>query len=560
MSGPLSPLVGVLLAILIVAAAESGLESETARPGCVVILLVLPHLAGGLARTRKAARGRLRALVAASPAPLFFVAVAGCGWRAWAAQRFGGEPTGLSFPGLDVLVALAPFGVLSVAAIDASARLASEDPRRRGALRALQLRVLLLPALPLVALVFAAVLLGCNERLLLEVTGVGLWYALFGAGVLCALTIALPALLRLAWSCEPLPAGPLRTLLERTAAAAGFRFHELCVWHTGGLVPNALIAGLLPRTRVVLLSDALLAMLEPRELLAVFAHEMGHAHRKHTPLFLVMSAAAFMAAELLATAVDPDGGLLALGLLGAALAAWAAAFGWLSRRAELDADLFAEELTGGSGALRRAFTRLGAGGGERSSWRHFSAERRVAFLERADIDPSIARALRARLRAAAVASAVVFCVSGALHAKALLAAVPAERVVVELRLGRHARALKLARGSDGLPADADRLLATLAAAGPVADHPDRRGAAAACRSHAEGALEGQDPKAAGDWLRLAELAGDAAAGTYAQALEWGSKGRWEPARAAVAGEGGSLARALQRWLEEAERGRAPAPQ
>ncbi|MDP6538056.1 MAG: M48 family metalloprotease [Planctomycetota bacterium] len=554
MSGPGGALVGVLCAVGILAAAEGGLESAALPAWWVLGLCTLPHAAALLARGSPLARARWRAAVAASPVPLYFVAIAACGWRVWANELAGAGGAGLALPGPDVLLSLAPFFVLATAAADASARLAPLPPAGRAALRALGLRALACAAGPILGLVGATTLLGRSERVRLELVGVGLWYALFFVAALAATAVLLPWWLRRVWDCESLPAGPARELLERTAERAGFRYSSLCVWRTGGLLSNALIAGLVPRTRVVLFTDALLARLAPAELRAVFAHEIGHAARGHAPLFGVMTCAWFMASDLIAASVDPAGGSLALGFLGAALLAWAAAFAWVSRRAELEADLFASRLAG-EGAMEGAFARLGAGtdpaAEERASWRHFSPARRVSFLERAAAEPAVGEALGRRMRRVWLASLAVFCVAGALEVRGLLSDFPAERCAVALRMGRYERGAQLARGADDLPPDLARLVAVIAADRAELDHPDRSAAAAACAERAGRALAAGRPRAALDWLRLAELAGSAGVVACAEAVRLGSEGRFEAAHAALGGARGELAGEVAAWLARA---------
>ena len=61
---------------------------------------------------------------------------------------------------------------------------------------------------------------------------------------------------------------------------------------------NAAIVGFLPGHRTVLFSDSLLAGLPPRELAAVFAHEIGHARRHHVLVFGAWTLVFFLAGDL----------------------------------------------------------------------------------------------------------------------------------------------------------------------------------------------------------------------------------------------------------------------
>jgi STE24 endopeptidase len=105
--------------------------------------------------------------------------------------------------------------------------------------------------------------------------------AVLGSMVLAAS----PFFVRMAWPTRSLPAGPLRRRLERIAQRLGFRCTDVLVWDTGFLMVNACVTGLLPGYRYVLLSDALIESLSPKEVAAVFGHEIGHVAHRHLPYF-----------------------------------------------------------------------------------------------------------------------------------------------------------------------------------------------------------------------------------------------------------------------------------
>src|SRR5262249_6269763 len=158
------------------------------------------------------------------------------------------------------------------------------------------------------------------------------------------------------------------------------------------------ILGVGPRHRVVLFSDLLLAQLGPRELAAVFAHEIGHAFRRHVRIFVTWAAGFFMAADLVARHLFADSPWVSGGFVVGAMLAWYWAFGFLSRRFELEADLFSLDLLGDPGALIAALERVGGAFRDVASWRHFSTAARVRFIERAATDPAVGDRLRRELR------------------------------------------------------------------------------------------------------------------------------------------------------------------
>ena len=122
---------------------------------------------------------------------------------------------------------------------------------------------------------------------------------------------------------------------------------------------NATILGAGARRRVVLFSDQLLSMLNVRELCAVYAHESGHAKRGHVGLFLTFSVGWVLIADVALQALFKGGEVTLAVAIGAGFVAlWVLFFGWISRRAELDADLFALETSQDLGALVSALERV----------------------------------------------------------------------------------------------------------------------------------------------------------------------------------------------------------
>ncbi|MBN2584440.1 MAG: M48 family metalloprotease, partial [Planctomycetes bacterium] len=86
-----------------------------------------------------------------------------------------------------------------------------------------------------------------------------------------------PWLLRVVWSTARMEDGPLRTRLEQVARRAGVYVRDIIVWRTDGLMVNACMTGLGRPLRYVFLTDTLIDSLQPVQVEAVFAHELGHA-------------------------------------------------------------------------------------------------------------------------------------------------------------------------------------------------------------------------------------------------------------------------------------------
>jgi STE24 endopeptidase len=106
--------------------------------------------------------------------------------------------------------------------------------------------------------------------------------------LLLTLTIVLlPMIVRYLWDTEPLAPGLLRSRLQAASERLGIRCSEILVWRTRSGLVNAMVTGILPVPRYVLLSDALIEQLTPEEIEAVFGHEIGHIRHRHMLLYLV---------------------------------------------------------------------------------------------------------------------------------------------------------------------------------------------------------------------------------------------------------------------------------
>jgi Zn-dependent protease with chaperone function len=554
----------ILLALGSLVAAELLGSVGEPRPAWMLALLPLPHLLAAIEhRAGVAGRFTLASwagrLGEASPVLGQLVAVLSLGWLV-ALERLFGEPVSLlAWPGPALLFALAPFVVLALLRIDAEAR---GGGARAASLRGFHARMLLTGLGPVAGYVLFASLLRPFDGLRLAVEQVSLWGLAYSGALLAAFVLLLPRFLETAWDTEPVPPGPQRELLEAVAERAGFRCRELLVWRTGGLMANAAIVGLWPRGRRVFFTDALLATLGPRQLAAVYAHEIGHARRAHVWLFLVWALAFFGALDAGLSSVEASGEVeLALGVAALALGLWLAAFGWLSRRVELDADLYCLELLRDGVGIASALQTVAGDRHHRSGWRHFSARRRIEFLGRAGADRGGGGGLRRLLRRIAWGGVLLLVVTGGWRLRSLVRAYPAERAVVDLGLGRYGRA---ARRLEGLPGWAEPPGAALAARAALVrgaglgDLPSRPAAAALAGERALAALEGGAAAEAAAWLELAGLAGDPAAGAAGDwllgRLEGAPGAAWPPASA---GRWGAALRGLPDLPDGA--GGAPAP-
>lgn len=188
----------------------------------------------------------------------------------------------------------------------------------------------------------------------LPAPGTGGAAALGMAGSLAAVALCPPLLVR-ALPTAPMPAGPLRDELLAFLKTERVRVRPrgLRLWLSGGTLANAALVGVLPPLRYLLLSDHLVESLRRHELLAVLAHETGHAVHRHLlwlgacagalAAVLLLGLDALAAAGLLGSASGAGGALTEseMAAMAAAALAFLGGFGWVSRRIEAQADAHA---------------------------------------------------------------------------------------------------------------------------------------------------------------------------------------------------------------------------
>jgi Zn-dependent protease with chaperone function len=494
----------IVLALVAQAAASGGFALEDPRPLAVLALALVPHTLGWSARALFVS-GRFRAgeavyrLLHWAPPLLYAAATCACGWLQSVEQWTGRSISLLAWPDWTVVALVVPFLVYEIAAIDARAR-ATVPRAERGRWRTFQARLFLSGLAPLFVYVLIASLVGLSDGLRIRIEEVRLWNAVFALLMLSVLGLMLPFLLKNTWEMAPVPDGPQKDLLMSVAHMARFANPRLFVWKTGNTMANAAIVGVTKRSRVVLFSDSLLAQMAPSELAAVFAHEMGHAIRRHVPIFILFVLSFVMLGDLLAEHLFHDQPFWAGATLVLVMGVWFLSFGWLSRRFELEADLFSLDLLGEVRSLISALEKVGGRFRDVASWRHFSTAERVSFLERAQADPNVGRRLRRDLRRFTWAGIALFVITGALQAARLLTAFPEDRVRVELCLGHYERAHELAAGKNLDP----RVSVLVDRAFEARRDPSVDALAA----RALEALRDGDAEKAMEWVELGRLRGD----------------------------------------------------
>ncbi len=160
-----------------------------------------------------------------------------------------------------------------------------------------------------------------------------------------------PEILRRVLQTRPLHESPLRQRLLRLAARHNLKVREILLWETHYNICNAAVMGVVGRFRYVLLTDLLVETMNDEQIEAVFAHEIGHVVHHHLQWYVLVIATLVLGLtgfEQLFNQLWP--GLGRAQWMGLSVDLWMTlfiatafilAFGFLSRRFERQADVFA---------------------------------------------------------------------------------------------------------------------------------------------------------------------------------------------------------------------------
>ena len=240
--------------------------------------------------------------------------------------------------------------------------------------------------------------------------GQAVYFMLF----LAIVVVVAPSMLRVIWGCKPLEHGEMRDRIERLCERAGIAYADILDWPIfGGRMITAGVMGFVKQFRYLLVTRTLLSALDPKEIEAVVAHEIGHVRKKHL-LFYLMFFAGFMLISYaivdlviyLVIFVEPvfrfftNLGFNQLTLSSAFLTTlWGIAFliyfrfvfGYYMRNFERQADGFVFTLFDSAQPLISTLEKIAVSSGQpadRPNWHHFSISERIRFLARCEIDRS----------------------------------------------------------------------------------------------------------------------------------------------------------------------------
>ncbi|MFH2045707.1 MAG: M48 family metalloprotease [Pseudomonadota bacterium] len=223
-----------------------------------------------------------------------------------------------------------------------------------------------------------------------------------------------PAIILKIWRCKPIEQGEHRFLIEAMCNRAGVKFSEILYWPLfGNRMITAGVMGLAKRFRYILVTKPLLRVLDPDEVKAVIAHEIGHVKRHHLafyllfflgyiivsfsvfdlilyagiyakPLFLFLSSSGVE----YSTVISISSGIL---IIATFLVYFRFIFAYFMRNFERQADAYVYSLFSSAKPLISAFQKISYISGQPSdkpNWHHFSIKERIEYLYKCEDDKS----------------------------------------------------------------------------------------------------------------------------------------------------------------------------
>ncbi|MFO7708378.1 MAG: M48 family metalloprotease [Desulfobacterales bacterium] len=248
-------------------------------------------------------------------------------------------------------------------------------------------------------------------------------FAYFGL-IMLAIALIGPLMIQKLWHCTPLRSGAERDRIESLCRRAGMGYRDILSWPLfGGRMITAAVMGLIRRYRYILVTPALLDLLDSAEVDAVVAHEIGHIKHRHLVFYLVFFAGyllvAYVAFDLivyLMLFVEPlwwllhhsgvnqtaaVSTILSVMMIGVFLVYFRFVFGYFMRNFERQADTYVYRLFDSGLPLVTTLHKIAFTSGEprdRPNWHHFSIGERIDYLQRCERNPEWVRRHDAKVR------------------------------------------------------------------------------------------------------------------------------------------------------------------
>ncbi|MBL7179330.1 MAG: M48 family metalloprotease [Pseudomonadota bacterium] len=246
------------------------------------------------------------------------------------------------------------------------------------------------------------------KRLLATTEGQVLYFMFF----LMAIAMIGPLMIQKFWRCKPLETGYVRERIENVCRRADLEYANILYWPIfGGRMITAGVMGLVKKFRYILVTGAFIRFLEPEEIDAVIAHEIGHIKKKHLWFYLVffvgymlISYATFdllvyavLYAEPLYRFISRPGlnqttvtsTIFSLAIIVIFLIYFRFIFGYFMRNFERQADTYVYALFDSAGPLISTLEKIVLTSGQpadRPNWHHYSIKKRIDYLKQCEAD------------------------------------------------------------------------------------------------------------------------------------------------------------------------------
>jgi Zn-dependent protease with chaperone function len=229
---------------------------------------------------------------------------------------------------------------------------------------------------------------------------------------LIAVAILGPTMIQKFWRCKPLESGEHRERIESLCRKAGLAYADILYWPIfGGKMITAGVMGLIQKFRYILVTPSLLRLLEPEEIDAVIAHEIGHVKRKHLLFYLLFFVGYMFLNYVIADAVywglisaeafywflnktefNPStiiSALYSLVFILSLIIYFRFIFGFYMRNFERQADIYVFTLFDSAKPLISTLEKIVTTSGQsadRPNWHHFSIRERIDYLKKCEFD------------------------------------------------------------------------------------------------------------------------------------------------------------------------------
>jgi len=246
------------------------------------------------------------------------------------------------------------------------------------------------------------------KRFLSTTGGELIFFTLF----LVVIAIFGPVLIQTFWRCKPVEEGKNRAMIEAVCKRAGVKISDILYWPVSGTrMITAGVMGLISRFRYLLVTKALLSLLEPEEIESVMAHEIGHVKLRHFLFYMVfflgymlLSLATFDMIIYLVIYAKPlyrfltDYGVKQATVISISfgititilfLVYFRFIFGYFMRNFERQADIYVYSFFDSAKPLISTLEKIAYASGQPSdkpNWHHFSIKDRIEYLIRCDAD------------------------------------------------------------------------------------------------------------------------------------------------------------------------------